>query len=170
MLKMILIGATATCATVMLLPRNAGADHHGPHCEAVSGQLEEDPGGAANCPAGHPGCFIGAIDGHKLHATTLFFGEGAAAAPPNSPNWFSYTGVTTYTMRDGSITTRETGLVNGDAIAGAQPDGATASLSMEVITSGTGSFAGATGYLFVNGFSDDNRHVSSLVLGRICTP
>ena len=41
---------------------------------------------------------------------------------------------------------------------------------MEVITSGTGDLAGATGYLFVNGFVDDTNHVSSLVMGKICRP
>lgn len=161
--------ATAGGVALMLAPRTADADHHS-HCEAVSGQLEEDPAGAANCPTGHPGCFRGQIDGHHLHATTLFFGEGAAAVPPASPNWLSYSGVTTYTTPHGSFTTRETGLVSEVAIAGAEPDGASASLSMEVITSGTGEYAGATGYLFVNGFGDDARHVVSAVSGRVCTP
>lgn len=167
---MFLIGATGAVAAVMLPPRNVKADHHGPHCDAVSGVLEEDPGGAANCPAGHPGCFIGAIDGHKLHATTVFFGDGSASPPANSPNWFSYTGITTYTTHDGSITTRETGLVSTVAIQAAPTDDSAASLSMEIITSGTGDLAGAYGYLFVTGFIDDNSHVVSAVAGRICTP
>jgi hypothetical protein len=162
--------AAAGSVALMLAPRTAGADHHHVRCEVVSGNLEEDPGGAANCPADHPGCFIGAIDGHNLHATTQFFGEGAAEVPPASPDWLSYSGVTTYTTHRGSFTTRETGLISLDAIPAAQPDGATASLSMEVLTSGTGEFANATGYIFVNGFSDDNQHVSSQITGRICFP
>ncbi|HEV7556849.1 MAG TPA: hypothetical protein VGO00_15390 [Kofleriaceae bacterium] len=172
MTQKIVIGVAATTGAValMLAPRIASADRHHGHCEAVSGELVEDPAGAANCPTGHPGCFTGGIDGHNLHATTLFFGEGAEAAPPSSPNWFSYSGVTTYTTHHGSFTTRETGLVNADAIPGAEPDGATASLSMEVITSGTGEYADASGYIFVNGFSDDNAHVVSEISGRICRP
>jgi hypothetical protein len=168
----IVIGVAATTGAValMLAPRSATADRHHAHCEAVSGELVEDPGGAPNCPTDHPGCFIGGIDGHNLDATTLFFGEGGAAVPPASPGWFSYSGVTTYTTRHGSFTTRETGVVNVDAIPAAQPDGATASLSMEVITSGTGDYADASGYIFVNGFADDNRHVVSEISGRICTP
>lgn len=169
--------ATAGAVALMLAPRSANADrakaadkHHHPHCENVSGQLDEDLGGAANCPPDHPGCFIGQIEGHNIHATTQFYGEGSAAPPANSPNWFSYSGVTTYTMRHGSITTRETGLASTVAIVDAEPDGSGASLSLEVITSGTGDLAGATGYLFVTGFVDENSHVSSKVEGKICTP
>jgi len=146
----------------------AEADRHHPHCEVVSGDLEEAPGTTAQCPADHPSCFVGAIDGEHLRATTLFFAEGAADVPPSSPNWLSYSGVNTYTTRRGSFTTRETGLVSLDAIPAAQPDGATASMSMEVLTSGTGEYASATGYIFVNGFSDQNQHVSSHITGRIC--
>jgi hypothetical protein len=164
------VAGTAAGAAVMLAPRSASADRHGPRCEAVSGRLEEDPGGAASCPAGHPGCFIGAVDGHKLHATTVFFAEGAAAAPPASPGWFSYSGVTTYTMQRGTLITRETRLFSNFAIPEAALDGGGASLSMEVITGGTGELAGATGYLFVTGFIDDNNHVSSSVAGQLCTP
>jgi len=159
-----MFGITAVAA--MLVPSSATADRKN-HCENVSGQLEEDPGTAAQCPADHPRCFVGAIDGHHLRATTLFFGEGAVAAPPASPNWFAYSGVTTYTTDRGSITTRETGLVSSVPIPEAE---GRASLSMEVITSGTGDLANATGYIFVNGFADDNNHVSSLIMGKICTP
>ena len=172
LIRTIVFGVAATTGVValMLAPRSATADRHHSHCEVVSGELVEDPGGAPNCPTDHPGCFIGGIDGHNLHATTLFFGEGAADVPPTSPGWLSYSGVTTYTTHHGSFTTRETGLVSFDAIPAAQPDGATASLSMEVITSGTGEYASASGYIFVNGFSDDNEHVVSAITGRICTP
>lgn len=163
-LRMFLIAATLGGAAVMLAPRSATADDG--RCITVGGELEEDPGGA-NCPADHPSCFMGAIDGHRLEATTLFFAESAAAGPSTSPNWFSYSGVTTYTMEHGSITTRETGL--GTTVPIPEATGR-ASLSLEVITSGTGDFANATGYLFVNGFVDPNKHVSSLVMGKICHP
>src|SRR4029079_5307602 len=93
----------------------------GPHCTNVSGLLKEDPGGTA-CPSDHPNCFMGAIHGHKLHATTLFYGEGSVAAPPASPGWFAYSGVTTYTTDDGAIVTRETGLVTHLDIPAARPD------------------------------------------------
>jgi len=155
-----LVAATATAAAVMLVPRSATADDPVPRCVAVSGQLAEDPGGAS-CPTDHPNCFIGAIHGKKLEATTLFYGEGSVAAPPASPGWFAYSGVTTYTTENGPIVTRETGLVSNFNIPGGP---GRASLSMEVITSG------GTGYLFVNGFVDANRHVTSQVSGTICTP
>lgn len=161
-----LVAATATAAAVMLAPRSATADDPGPRCATVSGTLEEDPGGA-RCPADHPNCFMGAIHGRKLEATTLFYGEGSVAAPPASPGWFAYSGVTTYTTEDGALVTRETGLVTNFPIPAAP---GRASLSMEVITAGTGELAGATGYLFVNGFVDANRHVMSQVTGTVCTP
>src|ERR1044071_2523919 len=82
-------------ATVLLPPRSATGDQPSPRCESVSGKLEEDPGGAS-CPPDHPNCFMGAIHGKKLEATTPFYGEGSVAAPPASPGWFAYSGVTTY--------------------------------------------------------------------------
>ena len=170
-IRMLAIAATGCGAAVMFTASTATADRKR-NCEMVGGQLEEDPGGAANCPAGHPNCFMGAVDGQRLHATTLFFAESAVVGPETSPNWIAYSGVTTYTMDHdrGSITTRETGLVTTVPIPEAELENGRASLSMEVITSGTGEFAGATGYLFVNGFSDPNKHVSSLVTGKICRP
>jgi hypothetical protein len=168
-IRMLALAATGCGAAVMFTASTATADRKN-HCENVSGQLEEDLADPANCPADHPRCFTGAIDGHHIHATTQFFGEGAVAAPPASPNWFAYSGVTTYTMEHGSITTRETGLVTNVPIPDAELPNGRASLSMEVITSGTGDLAGATGYLFVNGFVDDTNHVSSLVMGKICRP
>lgn len=162
-------GATACSVALMLAPRTAQADHH-PHCQIVDGQLAEDPGGAANCPAGHPGCFIGAIHGRGLHATTQFYGDGAGTPPANSPDFIPYTGITTYTTDHGSFTTRESGHYSTVEIADAPEEGDGASFSIEVIKSGTGEFANATGYLYVTGFIDNAAHVSSSVTGKICTP
>jgi hypothetical protein len=150
----------------MLAPRTAAADHR-PRCETLGGQLEEDPGATAQCPADHPTCFVGAIRGPNFRASTQFYAESSAEPPSTSPGWFSYSGVTTYTTSRGSIVTRETGLGTSAPIPEAT---GRASLSMEVITGGTGDFAGATGYFFVNGFVDADRHVSSLVMGKVCRP
>lgn len=166
----LMIHTLAITITALLAPHSAAADHHHPRCETVGGELEEDPADAASCPAEHPSCYRGGINGDNLRATTLFWGEGAAVVPPASPNWLSYSGVNTYTTRRGSFATRETGLISTVAIPGARPDGATASMSMEVLTGGTGEYANATGYIFVNGFSDENHHVSSHITGRICFP
>jgi len=146
-IRHLIIAGCATAGTValMLAPRIANADrHHRPHCENVEGHLDEDLGGAANCPPEHPGCFIGHIEGHNIHATTQFYGEGSAPPPEKSPDWFSYSGVTTYTMSHGSIVTRETGLASTVAITDAEPDGSGASLSLEVITGVTGDLTGHT--------------------------
>lgn len=155
---------------LMLAPLSASADHghHHPHCDRVSGELEEDFTTGAACPPDHPNCFTGHIDGHNIHANTRFYGEGGAPVPPQSPGWSSYSGVTTYRMAHGSIVTRETGLSSSIEIP--ESDGGRGSLSLEMITEGTGDLAGATGYLFVTGFVDENSHVSSHVEGKICTP
>lgn len=159
------LGGVAVVAAV-LAPRSATADHR-PRCYDVAGQLEEDRTTGAECPADHPTCFVGSIDGPRLHATTLFYPESSAAPPSTSPGWYSYSGVTTYTMAHGSIITRETGLGTSAPI----PESiGRASLSMEVITGGTGELEGATGYLFVNGFVDPDFHVTSHVMGKICRP
>lgn len=57
-------------------------------------------------------------------------------------------------------TSVKTSWMNGDA----------ASFSIEIITSGTGEFTNATGYLYVTGFINNDSHVSSSVTGKICTP
>jgi hypothetical protein len=160
-----------TCGVaLMLAPRTVLADHHRPHCEIVDGQLAEDPGGAANCPPDHPGCFIGEIHGRGLHATTQFYGDGAGTPPANSPDFIPYTGITSYTTNHGSFTTRESGHFSTVAIVDAPEDGDAASFSIEIITSGTGELTNATGYLYVTGFINNDSHVSSSVTGRICTP
>src|SRR5262245_59737606 len=76
LIGMLAIAAPCGGAAVMLTASTATADGN-KNCEMVSGALEEDPGGAANCPTGHPNCFMGAVDGPRLHATTLFFAESA---------------------------------------------------------------------------------------------
>jgi hypothetical protein len=155
----------ALLASGMLACRTATADHH-PRCDNLSGELSEDPGTAAQCPPDHPACFVGSVDGHHFHASTLFYSESSAPPPATSPGWLSYSGVTTYTTTHGSIITRETGVVSTVPIAEAI---GRASLSMEVITGGTGAFDGATGYFFVTGFVvDPERHVSSHVTGKVC--
>jgi len=161
----------ATCGVaLMLAPRSAQADRHHDHCEIVDGQLAEDLGGAANCPPDHPGCFIGEIHGRGLHATTQFFGDGAGTPPANSPDFIPYTGITSYTTHHGSFTTRESGHFSTVDIVDAPEDGDGASFSIEIITSGTGEFANATGYLYVTGFINPESHVTSSVTGKICTP
>jgi len=165
LIRTLIIAGTATACALTLAPQTATADNHHARCDRVSGELEEDFTTGAACPPDHPNCFTGHIDGHNIHATTRFYGEGSAPAPAPSPGWFSYSGVTTYTMHHGSIVTRETGVTNSDDIP---EGGGRASLSLEVITEGTGDLAGATGYLFVTGFVDADRHVTSHVEGKIC--
>jgi hypothetical protein len=129
--------------------------------------LVEDFVGAAGCPAEHPNCFRGRLEGRGLCATTLFFAEATAAVPPQSPGWRSYSGLQEYTTEHGTLLTRETGLSNNGT--GGTPSASGGSLSLEDIIAGTGQFAGASGYLFVSGFVDEG-HVESRVTGKICIP
>ncbi|MEO8553077.1 MAG: hypothetical protein ABI678_24055 [Kofleriaceae bacterium] len=170
MIHVFAFGATACGVALMLAPRTAQADPHHRRCEIVDGKLAEDPAGAANCPTGHPGCFRGEIHGRGLHAATLFYGDGAGTPPVNSPDFIPYTGITTYTTNHGSFVTRESGHYSTVEIAEAPEGGDGASFSIEIITSGTGEFANATGYLYVTGFVNNASHVSSTVTGKICTP
>ncbi|MEP6862234.1 MAG: hypothetical protein ABJE66_16540 [Deltaproteobacteria bacterium] len=68
------------------------------------------------------------------------------------------------------ISTRESGHFSTVEIADAPEEGDGASFSIEIITSGTGELANATGYLYVTGFINNDSHVSWSVTGKICTP
>ena len=133
-------------------------------CRDVRGDLVEDQS-TTGCKPGEPSCFLGEIRGRGLRATTHFRGDSGAAGPSTSPGWISYSGLFEYTNERGTLLMRETGVVN-QTTGNLQSGAITA---MQVVVSGTGVYAGATGYLFVSGFNRGG-HVETEVFGQICRP
>ena len=75
------------------------------------------------CKPEHATCFLGEVVGnHGLLGTTYFKSDAGAAGPSTSPGFISYSGVFEYITPQGTIVTRETGVVNqtqGQADSGA---------------------------------------------------
>ncbi len=116
------------------------------------------------CKPEHATCFLGEVVGnHGLLGTTYFKSDAGAAGPSTSPGFISYSGVFEYITPQGTIVTRETGVVNqttGQADSGAVT-------AYQSITSATGELEGTTGHFFVSGFSRDGRVVTK-VTGQVC--
>ena len=157
-----------TALAFSLLPATAIADEaqhdRRDRCREVRGDLVEDQS-TTGCKPGEPSCFLGEIDARGLRATTHFRGDSGAAGPSTSPGWISYSGPFEYTSERGTLLMRETGVVN-QTTGNLQSGAITA---MQVVVSGTGIYAGATGYLFVSGFNRGG-HVETEVFGQICRP
>jgi hypothetical protein len=133
------------------------------NCKAVQARMVED-GFTTNCKPGHASCFRGEVEGNQgLRGTTYFSADSGAAGPSTSPGFISYSGVFEYTTEQGTLTMRETGVVN--QTTGNPESGAVT--AYQKVTGGSGVFAGATGYFFVSGFSINN-HVVTQLWGEVC--
>jgi hypothetical protein len=135
-------------------------------CKTVHADLVEVQS-TTSCRPGHPVCFLGEVDGnHGLRGTTYFRGEQGALFPSTAPTFRSYVGTFEYTTATGTLTMREMGMTEPPTIS---PDSSGVVNAYQQIVSGTGEFAGATGFLFVSGFNRNQRVVTT-VHGTICTP
>ncbi|MCY1023874.1 hypothetical protein [Pyxidicoccus sp. MSG2] len=106
-------------------------------------------------------CFLGEVEGnHGLRGVTHFQGEEVRALTPGSPGWVSYNGFFHYTLKEGTLVARETGITNAGFVT-----------AHHQIVDGTGAFAGATGYFFVSGVKFDNGDtIVTRVTGELCIP
>ncbi len=92
-------------------------------------------------------CTAGVFEGdHLLRGTTSLVADGLAPAAGmpavEAATTLSYSGLLTITTRDGTLTTRDTGIF--DTAAGLFS-------SRDIIVAGTGIFEGATGHIFYTG-------------------
>ena len=135
------------------------------NCKAVHADLVEDLS-RTECKPGHTSCFLGVVDGNQgLRGTTYFRADSGNLGPSTSPDFRIYSGVFEYTTDRGTLAMRETGVSNPTV---GSPDMGVVT-AFQRIQSGTGDFAGATGYFFVSGFNVNN-HVVTKLFGEICTP
>ena len=114
-------------------------------------------------------CTSGTIEGNfgldgTTYLTTDSFAPGPATAP-KAPNVFSYSGTLQITSRHGTLTTRDTGIFDP------LPTGTGVFTSFDIITGGTGRYAGASGILFIAGrtVASSGQFVST-VTGAVCQP
>jgi hypothetical protein len=159
--------STAVAVMVGLLGGTAAAQEApaAPSCKAIHADLVEAQS-TTSCKPGHPVCFLGEVDGnHGLRGTTYFRGEQGALFPPTAPTFRSYVGTFEYTTSSGTLTMREMGMTEPPNAS--NPESGVVN-AFQRIVSGTGEFAGATGYLFVSGFNR-NQQVVTTVRGEICT-
>ena len=137
-----------------------------PECKAVHADLVEVRS-TEGCKPEHSFCFLGEVDGnHGLRGTTYFKGDVSAFFPSTAPTFRSYVGSFEYITPHGTLTMKEMGLTEPPAIS---PDSSGVVNAYQTVVSGTGDFAGATGYLFVSGFNR-NQTIVTTVKGEICKP
>lgn len=157
--------ATTMLAGVFPVPAAGQEEPTQKTCKAVHADMVEVRT-TEGCKPGDGFCFLGEVDGnHGLRGKTYFKGEIGALFPPTAPDYRSYTGRFEYTTEHGWLRMHEMGLSNPSV---GNPDSGVVS-AFQLIVEGTGEFAGATGYLFVNGFNRNQRVVTSIT-GEICTP
>jgi len=137
-----------------------------PNCKTIHADLVEDRSTTA-CKPGHAVCFLGQVDGnHELRGTTYFHADSSAAGPSTGlPGFISYSGAFEYTLPEGTLVTRETGVSNQSR---GQPESGAVTAYQKIIDA-TGGLVGATGHFFVSGFSA-NGHVVTQVTGEVCFP
>lgn len=114
-------------------------------------------------------CTAGAIDGNfGLDGTTYLTTDSFAPGPttaPKAPNVFSYSGVLQIAARHGTLTTRDTGIFDP------LPTGTGVFSSFDIVTGGTGRYAGASGILFIAGRTlPSTGQFVSTVTGTLCMP
>jgi hypothetical protein len=163
MKRMVLVavgGWFALVAASATLVKDAVAD---PKCHRLN-----DKGGilssvvAEGCTSPVGLCTAGVFEGdHLLRGSTSFVADGLAPAAglPGSeaPTTLSYSGLLTITTRQGTLTTRDTGIF--DTAAGIFA-------SRDIVVGGTGIFAGATGHVFFHGTGTTT--FDSVASGEIC--
>ena len=110
------------------------------------------------CDAGEPSCFLGEVDGnHGFRGTSHFRADSSGTAAPTSPQWTPYSGAFRYELRDGTLLMREAGITGTGRV-----------IAHHAVVSGTGSYEGATGELFV--FGTTGPVVTTEITGTLCTP
>lgn len=135
------------------------------NCKAIHAVMLEQRV-TTGCKPGHTFCFLGEVAGnHGLRGTTYFKSDGTGSRPTTSPDFVPYSGPFEYTLETGTLIMRETGVSNSTV---GNPDSGAVTAFQKVVE-GTGSMAGATGYLFVSGFSRNGR-VETTVSGEVCFP
>ncbi|HEY0856250.1 MAG TPA: hypothetical protein VGE16_04290 [Albitalea sp.] len=113
-------------------------------------------------------CTAGTIDGTSgLRGTIRSAFDSFAAGPSTTPEptrTLSFSLESTFTLRKGTLVTRETGITSGSAL---DPAGRLFAGYGQFI-GGTGAYDGATGWLQFGGRVIDGLNVTDTMVGEIC--
>jgi hypothetical protein len=158
--------ASVTCVSLVLalaVPTVLAADCTRLHAEIVAVPT------TIGCTSPVGQCIAGTIDGNRrLQGTTFFTTESVALGPATAPNpaaTVSYAGTLQIATSQGNLTAKDTGIL--DASSGTPTSGLFS--SFDVITGGTGRFAGATGVFQIRGRTVNGKFFSD-INGEICFP
>ena len=157
-----LIGLVASIAAIAVLTGASQAAAH-PPCERIDATISDkvvDEG----CPPPTQVCVIGTVRGKQgFNGTTVFVLGSRGEAPPTAPDQRPVTGTITYTFSDGStLTARETSIGNVNPSTGTGHAGGT-----QEVTSGTGRYAGASGFAYLAQHFEDDHFVTE-IQGEVC--
>lgn len=155
--------AVATAMLVIVSPGGWAGDCKPIRAEIVSAAT------TAGCTSPIGLCTTGTIDGnHGLEGSTYLTTDSFAPGPDTAPNratMFSYSGLLQISTRHGTLTTRDTGIFDP------LPTGSGSFSSFDIVTGGTGKYAGFTGLLYVAGKTlPGTGQFVSTVSGTLCRP
>lgn len=131
-------------------------------CIEARGEIVDQPT-ADNCPPDFT-CIAGVVRlNHGIHGTSFFLLDSVAPGPSTAPGYRSVNGRIVFTLDDGdTITASETAISNQNLNAGTGHAG-----GVEDITGGTGRYAGASGFMYVDQHPDDHHFIAQ-IHGQIC--
>jgi hypothetical protein len=154
--------------SIPLLCFSSGGAAFAADCKQFEAEIIATPS-TAGCTSPLGQCNSGTIDGNRrLQGTTHFTTESVALGPATAPNpaaTVSYSGTLVIITAQGTLTAKDTGVL--DASVGTPTSGLFS--SFDVITGGTGRFAGASGAFQIHGQTVNGKFVSALE-GKICLP
>lgn len=118
----------------------------------------------AGCPSPNGFCAEGTVDGNRgFNGATRFVMDGAVRGPASAPTTLASSGLLTYTFGNGSLVVRESGL------SGLAVGGDSYFTAFQQVQSGSGRYAGASGYFYVLGQALSD-HFSAEIQGELCMP
>jgi hypothetical protein len=139
----------------------AETSHH-PRCHAVRA-LIVDQQVTTGCTSPNGFCAEGTVDGNRgFNGTTYFVMDGAVRGPATAPGTLATSGLLTYTFPGGTLVVRESGM------SGLAQDGENFFTAFQQVQSGTGRYAGASGYFYVLGQAFPDRFEAE-IQGQLCT-
>lgn len=152
---------TLLACTLFLAAAQAAAAH--PQCRTIRGVIH-DMQVTAGCTSPNGFCAEGTVDANRgFNGTTRFVMDGAVRGPATAPTTLATSGLLTYTLPHGTLVVRESGL-SGLAVGGDNYFTA-----FQQVLSGSGRYAGATGYFYVLGQALPD-HFEAEIQGELCMP
>lgn len=115
-------------------------------------------------------CSAGTIEGNRgMNGTIYSTIDSAAMGPATTPEpskTVSFSQISVFTLANGTLTARETGISSVSAVEPARRFFS----GFAEFTGGTGRYAGATGHLYFSGKKIGDYTITDVMIGEICLP